>query len=265
METALPLQRPVAAASSRSRNMQTQTAPFNVRRRAFHLPQSAGRSSTRYVFKRSRFSSHSRIVEQAAKLPRPARVLDVGGGEGFLSARLREMGHEVMCLAEPGTVADGFPLGVCVIETDLNRLRPVLNTQFDLVVCGDVLEHLVDPAGTLQWLAGLLAPDGVIVGSLPNGVHLYVRLNVLLGRFPKHNRGLFDRTHLHFFSLQGWRELFETCALDFTGIHVTPLPLSLLLTAPIGNSLEKLAFVAALVWKQLLAYQFIVTARRVRS
>jgi SAM-dependent methyltransferase len=197
-------------------------------------------------------------------LPR-ARVLDVGGGEGFLSARLRDMGHEVVCLAEPGTVAAEFPAGVRVIEADLNRSRPVLDTQFDLVICGDVLEHLVDPAGALRWLAGLLAPDGAIVGSLPNGVHLYVRLHVLLGRFPKHDRGLFDRTHLHFFSLQGWRELFEACGLQFAGIDVTPLPLSLVLPAPIGNALEHLALAAARLWKRLLAYQFIVTTRPVRS
>ena len=245
--------------------MRSHTAPLGVDSRSFHQPQAAWRSSSPYVFKASRLSSHSRLLEQAARLPRPARILDVGGGEGFLSVSLRELGHEVVCLAEPGTVAAGFPSDIRVIEADLNRLRPVLNAQFDLVICGDVLEHLVDPSGTLRWLAGLLAPDGVIIGSLPNGVHLYVRLYVLMGKFPKHDRGLFDRTHLHFFSLQGWRELFETSGLEFAGIEVTPVPLSLLLAAPIGNSLEKLAFAAALIWKQLLAYQFIVTARPVRS
>ena len=240
--------------------MRSQTALRSV-----DQPGVPWRLSSPYIFKSSRWSSHSRILEHAARLPRGARVLDVGGGEGFLSARLRDMGHDVVCLAEPGTVAAGFPSGVRVIEADLNRLRPVLNTQFDLVVCGDVLEHLVDPADTLRWLTGLLATDGVIVGSLPNGVHLYVRVHVLMGRFPKHDRGLFDRTHLHFFSLQGWRELFEACGLEFAGIDVTPLPLSLVLPAPIGNSLEHLALAAALIWKRLLAYQFIVTTRPVRS
>jgi SAM-dependent methyltransferase len=244
--------------------MRNHPAPFGVGSRSVDQSQAASRYVSPYVFKASRFSSHSRILERAARLPRPARILDVGGGEGFLSVRLRELGHQVVCLAAPGTVSAGFPSDIHVIEADLNHLQPALNTRFDMVVCGDVLEHLVNPAGTLRWLAGLLAPNGVIIGSLPNGVHLYVRLHVLMGTFPKHDRGLFDRTHLHFFSLQGWRKLFESCGLEFAGIDVTPLPLSLLLTAPIGHSLEKLAFVAAVIWKELLAYQFIVTARQVQ-
>ncbi len=44
---------------------------------------------------------------------------------------------------------------------------------------------------------GALAEGGRLVASLPNSGNLYFHLNILMGRFPAHGRGLFDRTHLH--------------------------------------------------------------------
>lgn len=40
---------------------------------------------------------------------------------------------------------------------------------YDVIVYGDVLEHIDDPAALLREHVGLLAGDGVIVGSVPNG------------------------------------------------------------------------------------------------
>jgi SAM-dependent methyltransferase len=214
-----------------------------------------------YEFKQSPYSSHSRLLDSVGRLRVPSRILDLGGGEGFLSRRIRTLGHEVVCVAEPGSVAPGLAPDVRVIEADLDIDRPRLIDRFDMVICGDVLEHLKDPAATLAWLRPLLAPSGVLVASVPNGVHLYVRLHVLAGRFPRHDRGLFDRTHLHFLSLDGWGHLFSHAGLDITDVTVTPVPFSLIFHSSVAGSLERLALMGAYVWKQLLAYQFVITAK----
>src|SRR5688500_10948098 len=102
-----------------------------------------------YVFKESRYSSHSRILEHVGRLPRASRIIDIGGGEGFLSRRLRALGHDVVCVAQPGSIAPDFATDVRVIETDLDFERPNLDQGFDVAICGDVLEHLRQPASPL--------------------------------------------------------------------------------------------------------------------
>jgi len=45
---------------------------------------------------------------------------------------------------------------------------PFEHSQFDVIVCGDVLEHLIDPSETLKQLKKYLKPNGVIIASIPN-------------------------------------------------------------------------------------------------
>ena len=71
---------------------------------------------------------------------------------------------------------------------------------YDLILLLDVLEHLVDPVGTLKRLSTLLKPGGHVIVSVPNIAHLSVSLPLLFGRrFTYTEAGILDRTHLKFF------------------------------------------------------------------
>src|SRR5438105_4996346 len=71
-----------------------------------------------------------------------------------------------------------------VHQIDLDDLSASLpSPPFDVVLCGDVLEHLRDPAGSLRRLSQLLADHGRVIVSLPNVAHLSIRFALLLGRF----------------------------------------------------------------------------------
>jgi hypothetical protein len=102
------------------------------------------------------------------------------------------------------------------------------------------------------------------VASLPNSGNLYFRLTVLAGRFPKHDRGLFDRTHLHFFTWDGWEELFRAHGYGFTQVKPSGIPVGLAFPAAEGSLLvraaEWAAHLAARCWRRMFAYQFVVTA-----
>jgi len=219
-----------------------------------------------YQFKHSRFGSHAQILQKVQRVPVPSRILDVGGGEGYLSTRLAASGRQVVCLAQPNTTAGDLTKdNIEIVEADLDVEKPPLTGGFDVIVCGDVLEHLRNPSDALTWLAGMLKSDGVLVGSVPNGVHLYIRLKVLSGQFPKHDRGLFDRTHLHFFSWDGWHTLLDACGLQVTELTVTPVPFSLLCSGRSGFVLESIALAGARLWRSLLAYQFVFVAKNRRT
>ena len=222
-----------------------------------------GPSASAYTFKSERFSSHTLLLQCFPAFGKGRTVIDVGGGEGYLSRILADRGFRIACIAAPGTATKDFPGQVEVIEADLDADHPDLPGSFDFALCGDVLEHLRDPSRTLRWLRRLLRPDGSLVASLPNNANAYVRLNVLLGRFPQHDRGLFDRTHLHFYSLRGWEDLFSS-GYELTSIGVTAVPIGLLIPGWRHNfvmrTLEGLSYGLARLWRKM--FTFVAVADR---
>jgi SAM-dependent methyltransferase len=221
-------------------------------------------SPSSYTFKQGAYSSHSLLIAHLPDNGKSRRVLDVGGGEGYLSKVLVMRGYDVVCLALHGTAIEPFPDGVHLIETDLDCKKPKLNGVFDYIICGDVLEHLRDPHATLTWLRSLLRPGGLLLASLPNSGHLYFRLTVLLGRFPQHDRGLFDRTHLHFYTWTGWSELFRRAGFRIAQVTGTVVPIALALgwkdDGALTKHIDSVGYFLSNLWKSLLAYQFVVKA-----
>lgn len=220
-----------------------------------------------YGFKQSPYSSHSRLLESFPESGDGLSVVDVGDGEGLLSQPLLDRGFRVVCVAQPGSVAHHETVGTEVVEADLNRELPHLSKGHSHVLCGDVLEHLVDPEAVLRWLGASLSPAGQLVASLPNSAHWFVRLNVLFGRFPEDDKGLFDRTHLHYYAWKNWSALLERSGFLVESVTPTVLPFELALPS-LGNGfithgLAATNFALARVWGGLWAYQFVVVARKV--
>ena len=129
-----------------------------------------------------------------------SRVLDVGCGNGKVSAYL----------AESGATVDGIEPAANRANTGSRRVRylstmdpldndPELLPLYDIITYFDVLEHIVDPPALLLWSVGRLAPGGRIVAAIPNSAHLSFRKKVLRGDWSMSEHGLFDRTHVRFF------------------------------------------------------------------
>ena len=118
--------------------------------------------------------------------------------------------------------------------------------RFDYIICADVLEHLRDPLRMLRDCHARLAPGGALILSLPNSGHWYFRWNVLLGRFPQHDRGLFDRTHLHFYTWDGWVELLHRAGFEIEPLDSAAVPVGLALPRWDGSlavrAMERLSY-----------------------
>ena len=219
-----------------------------------------------YTYKASPYSSHTLLVDALPAEGRGRRVLDIGCAAGYLAAMLAGRGYEVVGIERPGGHGDSFPENVELVEADLDSGLPPLRGKFSYVICGDILEHLRDPAKLLKQVAANLEPDGLLVASVPNSGNFYFRLNILFGRFPQDDKGLFDRTHLRFYMWKGWAELFATAGFQVEQRKVTAIPVGLALPKWDGTAavraLESLAYAAARVRPTLFAYQFVVTAGR---
>ena len=218
-----------------------------------------------YEFKPSPYSSHSLLFALLPAQGHGQRVLDVGCAGGYLAEILTAKGYAVIGIDKPGRDSDGFLPTATLIPADLDSGLPPLTGTFQFVLCADVLEHLRDPLKLLREIRPYLAPGGKLLASLPNSGNLYFRLNILMGRFPQHDRGLFDRTHLHFYTWATWVDLFSKSGFMIESVRPSGVPVGLALPrwkdSLLVRLLEFAAFWMARVWKNLFAYQFVVVAR----
>jgi SAM-dependent methyltransferase len=217
-----------------------------------------------YQLKDSPYSSHSLLLASLPPSGDGRRVLDVGCAGGYLGAILASRGYRVTGIDSPGAARAGFPESIDLLEADLDLGLPPLTGRFDFVICADVLEHLRRPALLLRDLRTVLATGGRLAASLPNSGHAYFRWNVLTGRFPAEDRGLFDRTHLHFYTWRGWLDLFQASGFRIETLRCSGVPIGLALPKWEGSvpvrALQRMSYESARWWKKMFAYQFIVTA-----
>ena len=144
------------------------------------------------------------------------RVLEVGCSVGHVTEHLVAAGNSVVGVeidAEAADAAREFADRVHVIDLDVTRLSEVERDQFDVMIFGDVLEHLRRPEDTLVDACSLLAPGGRVVISVPNVAHVDVRLMLLEGRWEYQPTGLMDDTHLRWFTKASLRDLLRAAGL----------------------------------------------------
>src|SRR5439155_11454246 len=101
-----------------------------------------------------------------------------------------------------------------------------VGTGYDVVVAGDILEHLNNPTQTLREVLGLIGPGGQVLVSVPNFGHWYPRIRVALGAFGYDRRGILDETHVRFFTRRTLRRLVKSAGYDTLEEAATGLPLS---------------------------------------
>ncbi len=143
------------------------------------------------------------------RIPLTARsVLDVGCGSGALALEYRRRNPAALLV---GIERDARAAEVArrrmhhVLEGDLERdplpfrgnLPP---SGFDCIVYGDVLEHLHDPWTILAQHVQALSPEGTVLVCMPNVEHWSFVERLLRGTWTYEQQGLFDRTHLRWFS-----------------------------------------------------------------
>jgi 2-polyprenyl-3-methyl-5-hydroxy-6-metoxy-1,4-benzoquinol methylase len=130
------------------------------------------------------------------------RILDVGAGAGQTSAWLRGRYPGVHIIGLEGNPAMLEQLRKNVDEphiVDLNGPIPDVGAP-DLILCLDVLEHLVQPEIVVAHLVRAMAFGGTVIISCPNVAHFSVSIPLLLrGTFEYSDAGILDRTHLRFF------------------------------------------------------------------
>lgn len=213
-----------------------------------------------YIDKSEDYFAHAR-KEIAPLLPQQCgRVLEIGCGSGATLGWLRRdrrasytVGVEISEVAAQSAKVHADEV-YCI---DFERVEiPVENREFDVILCLDVLEHMVNPWLIVDRLVSRhLAPGGTLVVSLPNVRHYSVVLPLVFqGRWAYQDAGLLDRTHLRFFTRESAIHLLSH-------LHLEPVRC---MGAGFEWPLRKRIFNAltAGIFREFLTYQHFLAARR---
>jgi 2-polyprenyl-3-methyl-5-hydroxy-6-metoxy-1,4-benzoquinol methylase len=131
-----------------------------------------------------------------------SRVLEIGCGEGTFRGNLNKeceyWGVEPMESA--AKIASGR-LDRVLVGTYEEVLNQLPKDYFDLVICNDVIEHMVDHDEFLQSIKQNLTENSCLVGSIPNVRYIGNLFKILFAKDWEYKQdGILDKTHLRFFT-----------------------------------------------------------------
>jgi SAM-dependent methyltransferase len=161
-----------------------------------------------------------RLVPEGVK-----RVLDVGCAMGGYGKALKQLRPEISLT--------GIELNPIMAESAVHHYDEVvrcpveeakLSGGFDLINCGDILEHLQDPWSTLRHLNSLLREGGYLVMSIPNAGHWSIVRQLLKGEFQYVPLGLLCIGHLRWFTESSIRNALEEAGFSLDVFERQQIP-----------------------------------------
>ncbi|MBA2353929.1 MAG: class I SAM-dependent methyltransferase [Acidobacteria bacterium] len=212
--------------------------------------------------------SHEKVL---ALVGPGTRVVEIGCATGYLTERLEARGCEVLAV-EPNAAAAAVASGRCR-QVHCGYVEDIVSEgtlgYFDSALLVDVLEHVVDRDAFMTTVMTLLRPEGRVIMSLPNIAHWTARWEVLRGRFPYRSHGLFDDTHVRFYTRASLTSFLAAHGLvvvswgQTLGLHeYRPVPPRVERVIAASWYRRKLLRWSARWWPELYAYQFVVVAAR---
>jgi 2-polyprenyl-3-methyl-5-hydroxy-6-metoxy-1,4-benzoquinol methylase len=167
------------------------------------------------------------------------RVLDVGCGNGSLTASIARAGMQVTGIDfTPSGIERArasFP-GVEFLAHDIGDPLPEsLRGRFDVVVSAEVIEHLFSPRTLFDRAREALGDEGQVIVTTPYHGYLKNLAIAATGKFDAHWSALCDYGHIKFFSEQTLGRLASECGfqpiVQARAGRIRPLAATMIMTA----------------------------------
>ena len=197
-------------------------------------------------------------------------ILELGCANGFLGFAYKQK--------NPNTKWTGLDINQNAVMNSNNKLDRVLlvdlnfeklsslfsKNEFDTIVIGDLLEHLLDPYELISQLRDVTNDNSTIVCCIPNMVNVQVLEKIITGDMTYDDNGLLDKTHQRFFSLPSAFKMFLDNGfipelVDQYNIQLTDTPF----IRGIIDAANSIGVPVENLIKNLSRYQMIIRARKI--
>ena len=129
----------------------------------------------------------SKVLEIAAKLG-GKKLLDIGCGDGTYTLVLKDLlktEETVGIEISPEAVGLAKEKGIKAYQLDIDEEKlPFEDASFDIIYCGEIIEHVFNPDHLLEEIRRTLKPGGRCIITTPNLAGWPNRLSLLLGYQP---------------------------------------------------------------------------------
>jgi 2-polyprenyl-6-hydroxyphenyl methylase/3-demethylubiquinone-9 3-methyltransferase len=171
------------------------------------------------------------VLRLLSSYPAPARVLDLGCGNGYLAGQLLDRGYTTV-----GVDLSTSGIEICrrtypkgrfeLLRADADVLKELGEPPFDVVVSTETIEHLYDPKSFVRGAYTALRPGGRFIVSTP--YHGYVKnlALALTGKWDEHLNPMWNGGHIKFWSRRTLSQLLQEHGfgnLQFLGAGRAPL------------------------------------------
>jgi ubiquinone/menaquinone biosynthesis C-methylase UbiE len=146
----------------------------------------------------------------------PGKILDIGCASGWFLAQIKKKYPQSKCMGidiYDKAISYGNKLypELQLANFDAHRL-PFDNCSFDIIICTEVLEHVVSPNQVLQEIKRVLKPEGIAIIEMDTGNSLFRIVWYLWNHL---RCGVWKDAHLHKFNRHKLEKLINT-----SGLHV---------------------------------------------
>ncbi|MGZ5486705.1 MAG: class I SAM-dependent methyltransferase [Nitrososphaeraceae archaeon] len=136
---------------------------------------------------------------------KPKSFLDIGCGDGYFCSRVKSLFNADVIGVDISEKACELSnkRGINTIVADLQNILPFKNETFDVVFCGEVIEHLADTDFLLDEIYRILKKEGYLIITTPNLASWYNRFLFLFGIQPIATEVSFKKKYGHIFKFLG--------------------------------------------------------------
>jgi 2-polyprenyl-3-methyl-5-hydroxy-6-metoxy-1,4-benzoquinol methylase len=204
-------------------------------------------------------STHSMALRYISSKKNVHNILDIGCGPGHLAKKIDKQdiavtGIDFFKPHHESAFADFYHRDL----NDLEKAWPTEDTEFDLILMLDVLEHLDDPENFLLSLRHSISQKNnpTLLLSVPNVAFILIRLNLLMGRFNYADRGILDISHKRFFTKKNLKKILSETGCEVISLQGVGVPFQSLSNNMIFRLAGRISHYLALLWPSMFAFQF---------
>ena len=206
------------------------------------------------------FQSTHKIAYQIIK--KQSKVLSIGCGKGFVEYYLEKNKN---CNVKGIDIINKELVKISNYEKKNLNLIKFNKLSYDYLLLLDVLEHLDDPHNFLYKIRRNInnKKKNTLIISVPNIANIWIRLNLLFGNFNYCERGILDKTHKIFFTLDSLKKMILKEGFIVKKIYYIPIPFPLF----VKNEYFSIFFINIYnlftqLFSKIFSYQYLIVAEK---